>query len=260
VSVSLDGDAAAHDRHRRRADGRGTHTAVREALRALTAEPYRRLFSGLLCAVDPRNPPVETYTALLEFGPPAVDFLLPHGTWSDPPPGRTAASTATPYADWLIAVFERWIAAPVKETRVRLFEEIINVLLGGHSGTEGVGLSPVAVVVVETGGAIEQSDMLAAAFHGAARTGLHVERDSFDAALRVPGVAARQLGMDALCGTCRVCAVRRTCGGGLYPHRYRQGSGFANPSVYCPDLYRLITHIRSRLDGYVAALRDRPDA
>jgi len=43
--------------------------------------------------------------------------------------------------------------------------------------------------------------------------------------------------------------VRDVCGGGYYPHRYRAGEGFLNPSVYCPDLLRLITSIRE----YVAA-------
>jgi uncharacterized protein len=38
-----------------------------------------------------------------------------------------------------------------------------------------------------------------------------------------------------------------TCGGGLYPHRYRSGSGFRHPSVYCADLMRLITHVRDRV-------------
>lgn len=255
VSVSLDGDEGAHDRHRRRANGRGSHAAVARGLRALVQAPYRRLFSGLLCAIDLRNPPVETYESLLEFDPPAVDFLLPHGNWSRPPPGRDPRSPDTPYANWLIAVFERWKSAPVRQTRIRLFEDIINVLLGGHSTTEGIGLSPVAVIVVETDGAIEQSDMLASAFDGAAATGLHVTRDPFDSALRLPGVAARQLGADALSRTCRDCQLRRTCGGGLYPHRYRAGDGFANPSVYCRDLYRLITYIRDSLDDYVAALR-----
>jgi len=39
----------------------------------------------------------------------------------------------------------------------------------------------------------------------------------------------------------------RICGGGLYPHRYRQGTGFRNPSVYCDDLLRLISHISGRV-------------
>ncbi|WP_344056718.1 HEXXH motif domain-containing protein, partial [Microbispora corallina] len=44
------------------------------------------------------------------------------------------------------------------------------------------------------------------------------------------------------------CPVVDTCGGGLYAHRYREGTGFANPSVYSADLYRLITHVRDRID------------
>ena len=42
------------------------------------------------------------------------------------------------------------------------------------------------------------------------------------------------------------------CGGGLYPHRYRAGSGFRHPSVYCADLLRLITHVRDRVRGDLA--------
>src|SRR5712691_4689159 len=85
VGVSLDGDADAHDRHRRRANGEGSHAAVVRALEQLTSPPFQHLFSGLLCTIDPRNPPESTYEALVRFGPPTIDFLLPHGNWSAPP-------------------------------------------------------------------------------------------------------------------------------------------------------------------------------
>lgn len=254
VSVSLDGDRAAHDRMRQFRGGRGSHSAVEAALRNLTAPPYRRLFSGLLCTIDLRNDPVATYEALIEFAPPAVDFLLPQGNWSAPPAGRDPDSHAAPYADWLIAVFERWMRAPRQETVVRLFEALMNVLVGKPSPTEGVGLTPVCLAVVETDGAIEQSDMLAAAYHGAGITNLDVMHDSFGAALLSPGMVARQIGIDALSAQCRACTLSRVCGGGLYPHRYRKASGFANPSVYCPDLYRLITHVKSRVESYLVPL------
>ncbi len=44
------------------------------------------------------------------------------------------------------------------------------------------------------------------------------------------------------------------CGAGHYPHRYRSGNGFANPSVYCRDLEHLIHHIRGRVVADVVAL------
>jgi uncharacterized protein len=257
VGVSLDGGAAAHDRHRRHPDGKGSHAQVAHALRELARDPYRPLFGGLLCTIDLRNDPVETYEYLLEFAPPTVDFLLPHGNWSAPPPHRVPGSPATPYADWLIPVFDRWYHAPRQETKVRLFTEIINVLLGGISRVEGIGTAPAVIAVVETDGAIEGSDMLASAYQGAGATELTVDSDSFDDALRRPVFVAAQAGRAGLARACQDCRLGKVCGGGLYPHRFRAGAGFRNPSVYCPDLYRLIDHIRGALSPDVAALRGR---
>jgi uncharacterized protein len=247
VGISLDGDAYAQDLHRRFASGRSSYGAVRTSLELLASERYRHLFRGLLCVIDIRNDPLETYQALLDFGPPWIDFLLPHGTWDSPPPGRIPDRAETPYADWLIAIFDHWYRDP--QTHIRLFAEIIRSLLGGTSSIESVGLAPASVVVIEADGTIEQTDTLKAAFHGAARTGLHVLKDSFDTALQLPEIAVQQLGLRALCTTCQECRVRLACGGGLYAHRYKTSTGFANPSVYCPDLMRLIAHIRQTVEA-----------
>ncbi|MBA9004375.1 FxsB family cyclophane-forming radical SAM/SPASM peptide maturase [Thermomonospora cellulosilytica] len=252
VSVSLDGDRAGHDRHRRYANGRGSHAAVVRALRLLT-DRHRALYRGLLCTIDLANDPISTYDALLETAPPRIDLLLPHGTWSVPPPGR-GPDAGTPYADWLIAVFDRWYGARPRETGIRLFEEIIHLLLGGHSGSESVGLSPVAVVVVDTDGTMQQVDTLKTAFPGAPETGLTVAEHDFDLALRHPGVVARQIGRAALCDQCMACPVRDVCGGGCYTHRHRRGSGYRNPSVYCADLKKLIAHVHRRVRADVERL------
>ncbi|WP_243718881.1 FxsB family cyclophane-forming radical SAM/SPASM peptide maturase [Actinomadura sp. 7K534] len=251
IGVSLDGDAAANDRHRTFRDGRSSHAPVVRALRRLTGG-HRHLFGGLLSTIDLRNHPLETYTALLEFEPPVVDFLLPHGTWSDPPPGRPP-DASTPYADWLIEIFDHWYRRPA--TSVRLFGEIMHLLLGGASAIEAVGLSPSAVLVVETDGSIEQSDLLKAAYAGAPVTGLHVRTDTFDRALALPEIAARQIGADALGAECRACPVMRVCGGGLYVHRYQKESGFRNRSVYCVDLFALIEHIQRTMASDLESLR-----
>jgi len=242
VGVSLDGAAEAHNRHRRFASGRGSYTAVCSALDRLRQDSFRHLFSGLLCTVDLRNEPIATYEALAAFDPPRIDFLLPHGTWDTPPPGRSPDPADTPYGDWLIAVFDHWYSAPM--VGIRLFEEIMRLIWDGTSSGEAVGLSPARMVVIETDGSIEQVDTLKAAYQGAAATGMHVTHDPLDTALLLPGVVARQLGDIALATQCRACPIHRICGGGMYTHRYRSGTGFANPSVYCPDLMRLIGHIR----------------
>ncbi|WP_433225039.1 FxsB family cyclophane-forming radical SAM/SPASM peptide maturase [Microtetraspora malaysiensis] len=240
VGISLDGDRVANDRHRRYANGRSSYDDVIRAIGLLRARP--ELFSGLLCTVDVANDPVRVYRALVELEPPRVDFLLPHATWDAPPP-RPAA---TAYADWLIAIYERW-EADGRPVYVRLFDSIESTGRGGPSHTEAIGLEPSSLVVIETDGSYEQVDSLKVAYEDAPATGQHVLRDSLDDVAAHPGVIARQLGLDGLAEQCRTCPVVRSCGGGLYPHRYRSGSGFTNPSVFCPDLFKLIGHVHDRI-------------
>jgi uncharacterized protein len=78
---------------------------------------------------------------------------------------------------------------------------------------------------------------------------------SFDDALDHPTTMARQIGVDALSPQCQACPVVEVCGGGLYPHRFRAGAGFRHPSVYCPDLLQLITHVRDRIMADLSRLR-----
>ncbi|WP_030044935.1 radical SAM protein [Streptomyces resistomycificus] len=222
-----------------------------------------------LCVVDTDADPVDTYEALLAFAPPRLDLLLPHGTWGTPPPGlegRTsppdeppvlaALGRSVPYGDWLCAVFDRWYDAPRRETGVRLFEEIMTLLLGGTSRSEAVGLTPVDLVVVETDGAIDQADSLKVSYPGAPATGLDVFHHTFADAAAHPAFQARQRGLAGLGPVCRSCPRVRVCGGGLYAHRYDPSRTpvFSAPSVYCADLAVLVDHIAGRLRRDVTEL------
>lgn len=255
VGISLDGDRAANDRHRRFADGRSSHPMVMRAVELLREERYRHLDLGLLCTVDIHNDPVAVHDALAGLEPPLVDFLLPHATWDDPPPRPDGSSTA--YADWLLTVFDRWTEQG-RPVPVRMFASVLSSLNGGPSLTESLGLAPTDLVVIETDGKLEQVDSLKSAYEGAAATGFDVFRNAFDEVAAHPGVQARQLGLAGVSETCRRCPVVRSCGGGLYTHRYRSGhgsdsgsehgfgTGFDNPSVYCADLAALIRGIEER--------------
>ncbi|MET7365173.1 radical SAM/SPASM protein FxsB, inactivated metallohydrolase extension form [Streptomyces sp. NPDC005566] len=245
VGISLDGDRTANDRHRRFANGRTSHPQVLRAVDLLRQERYRHLDLGLLCTIDIRNDPVAVFDALAELEPPRVDFLLPHATWDDPPLRPDGSPTA--YADWLLAVFDRWQEQdPEQRLPVRLFSSVLSTLGGGPSLTESLGLAPTDLVVVETDGQLEQVDSLKSAYEGAAATGFDVFSHSFDDVAAHPGVRARQLGLAGVSETCRRCPVVRSCGGGLYTHRYSSATDFDNPSVYCHDLEALVRGIEAR--------------
>ena len=253
VGVSLDGDRAANDRHRRYANGNSSHDQVMAALALLRTPPYRHLYAGILCTVDIANDPETVYRAIAEARPPRIDLLLPHATWDVPPPrpdGVARASTlADPaYAEWLLAIYRLWSAerAPF---RIRLFESIHSTLHGGPPLTEALGMAPGDVLVIETDGSIEQADSLKVAFEGAARTGLRVPDHPLSAAAENERVVARRSGPDGLAAQCLACPVLASCGSGLFAHRYRgaaadPAAAFRNPSVYCADLLTLIQTIQ----------------
>ncbi|MFD4787674.1 FxsB family cyclophane-forming radical SAM/SPASM peptide maturase [Streptomyces sp. NPDC058459] len=240
IGISLDGGTAALNHRRVDHAGRPSWPAAARGAR-LVADRFPEAYAGVLTVVDPTTDPVGTYESLLTLRPPALDLLLPHGNWSAPPPHPGE------YGEWLCRVFDRWWSAGRRETRVRLFEECLALLLGLPAATESLGLTPFDAVVIETDGSIEQVDSLKSAYEGAAETGLDVFRHDFDQALAHPGVAARQTGLAGLAGHCRSCPLVAVCGGGHYAHRYRAGHGFRNPSVYCADLQRFIRHVAARL-------------
>ncbi|WP_225829977.1 FxsB family cyclophane-forming radical SAM/SPASM peptide maturase [Streptomyces sp. NK08204] len=256
VAVSLDGPPEIHDRARRDHAGRGSHTRVAAALHRLGTAEHRPVWAGVLCTVDVTADPLATYDHLLSYHPPAIRLILPLGNWTRPPAGRTDDPSHVPYAVWLAAVFDRWYHAPGPSVRIAFFESILDLLLGGVTRTETIGGAPTQLAVVDTDGALTLSDQLKSAYEGADRSGFDVHRHSFDALLDHPGVAARQLTATGLAEQCRSCPVGAVCGGGHYPHRYRAGSGYLNPSVYCPDLMALIRHVAGVLRADLGRLTE----
>ncbi|UUU37229.1 radical SAM/SPASM protein FxsB, inactivated metallohydrolase extension form [Streptomyces sp. CA-210063] len=255
VGISLDGDRAANDRHRRDHRGRSSYERVLRGLELLRLPEYEHLFQGLLCTVDLANDPVAVHDALTALAPPRIDYLLPHATWEAPPPGRVG--TPTPYADWLLGVFDRW-EAQGRPMPVRVFASVLSTLRGGPSLTESMGLAPADLAVIETDGTFEQADSLKTAYDGAPATGYDVFRHGFEEFARHPGVRARQSGIAGVSETCRRCPVVESCGGGLYAHRYSAERGFDNPSVYCADLRSFIEGVAERITerGLAPAVTD----
>jgi uncharacterized protein len=245
VGVSLDGDREANDRHRRYANGRSSYDRVVRGIDLLRTE-YPDLYLGLLCTIDLANDPRTVYESLLTHDPPSLNFLLPHATWDTPPPGEGAEA----YADWLIPIFDLWHASG-RQVPIVVFDSLLGTLHGHESSAEAHGLDPDDVIVIETDGQIEQADSLKTAFDGAPDTGLDVFAHSFDMTAVHPEVVGRQKGLDNLAPECRPCPVVAVCGGGMVAHRYGRGRGFANPSVYCAAMKKLITHMT---DATVPAL------
>lgn len=257
VGVSLDGPESANA-HRLDRRGRPSFQRTERGIRMLQQQPG--LLVGVLCVVDLANEPVEVLRYLTSLGIPSADLLLPHGNWVNRPIGKQSSKEAsldgpTPYGDWLICTFDAWASERRPATRIRIFDDIIHLILGGTSAYEALGLGPATLVVIEADGAIELVDHLGPSHDGAEQTGCSVFSHSFDDALRHPGMVCRQIGAAALSPFCVACSEARVCGGGLITHRWHEMAGFLAPTVYCADMYKLIRHIRNAISDRARGLQ-----
>lgn len=254
VSVSIDGHRQAHDKHRGDHAGRGSYDRVIKGLDLLKTTAPENLI-GLLAVLDVTNDALEVFDSLGSLGVDHVDFLLPHHNWDNPPPRPDGDPVA--YGRWYWEIYKAWTSDLHPNVQVRFLANIVNQLAGGVSLFEEMTLSPVTLITVATDGALEAVDSIKSTASGVQSLGLNVHTDSFDAALVHPLVNIRQSGEDQLCAKCLACEFKRECAGGYFPHRWGgRERRFANPSVYCTDLFWLVTRIR---DDLVARRRKRED-
>lgn len=243
VGVSLDGD---EEGNHHRLDRAGRSSYARTVRGAKTLARHDGLLQGALAVIDVSSDPVRTYRAIADCGFRSVDFLFPHGTWELLPPGKSAndrtPTAPAPYAEWLLQIYRVW-ADDRHRPRIRIFDDVIHLLLGGQQSFETLGISPARLAVVEADGGLELVDHVGVTYEGAAETGMNVLTHEVDDLLRHPGVTSRQIGKAGLPKQCLDCRMVDTCGGGLITHRFDEANGFLNPTVYCSDLFALVDAI-----------------
>lgn len=258
ISVSLDGDQTAQDRHRRFADGNSSFATVTTHIRqCLEERKGRKIFGSVLSVIDLDNDPLDVFSFLESCCHDRLDFLFPDGTHDSPPPGITPSNFRNHhgYADWLIRIFDHWFDRSIHRPQIRTLEDILSMFLGGPSHTEGFGKHWLSLFTIETDGEIRGSDILAIAYEHAARfgNGHYLKKHCFQDLLDSPEFQQhlRLYSPLSLCPECHGCHWRDICGGGVVPHRFSTRNEFHNPSIYCGNIHALLTHIRKRLGSQI---------
>ncbi len=248
LSVSLDGPRHVHDRNRVGFSGQGTFDKVLEGIGRLRAHRDSGfLFTGLLAVIDPESDPSEIYAFFKGLGTSSVDFIYKDGNHSRLPEGKTSAST-TEYGRWMAALLDVYLAddSPI---RIRILDDMIKLVLGGVGSKDGVGLTNYGVLIIDTDGSVTKNDTLKSSFDGADRftESWSVHTHSLGDLLRSADFAEYQAMQRPSSPTCLACPELSVCGGGMTLQRWRDGSGYDNPSVYCEDQKLLIGHIREKV-------------
>lgn len=251
LSVSLDGPAGVHDRHRVDLRGRASHAAVIAGLSRLQRHPKANaLFSGILAVVDPTSDPVGVYGYFRALGVPSIDFLNRDGNHGVLPYGKASADT-TEYGRWMSAILDCYLA-DLNPPRVRLLDDMIKLILGGAGVKEGVGLTDFGIIVVDTDGSFTKTDTLKSTPLGDRFDGQwNVRCDELAEVVCSPEFIAYHAHQKPTSSICQACSELAVCGGGMLTHRFNTSNGYDNPSVFCADQKLLIARMRRYLSAYL---------
>ena len=215
VGLSIDGDAAVHDRSRRTLGGEATHARARRAIARLQAAG---LEPDLLCTVNAASceDPTAVYRGLRETGCTWLQFIpivvrLPDGSLS--------AESVKPgqYGSFLTAVFDEWVTHDLGRLDVQLFAETARILAGGEPSLCWMSSTCGSALIAEEDGGIYACDHFVDPEH---RLG-NLQEARLET--MVNGEFQRAFGnskRDALTGECRECPFLRFCGGGCLKDRF----------------------------------------
>jgi uncharacterized protein len=188
------------------------------------------------------NPEVnggDVYKYFRGLGISAIDFLLKDRTHTN------CASNQSSY-DFLRDAFSAWLIDPQPVT-VRLFKAIIAQLLDQNWSTDAIGVAPIGLIGVSTGGNWEFLDILRVAFPSAWQTPYNVFQHSIERVHKSAEFRKLIQWQFDYSETCIACKHLLTCGAGYLPNRY-DGESFKNPSSHCKDLYAFIELVSHTLE------------
>jgi len=248
VSLSIDGPKEANDLHRTTRKGRSSFDRVMDALERLKKRP--NVFAGVIAVIDTRTPPDTLLEFFSSLSVPKVDFLLPDANHLRLPPGREVSSRV--YGDWLTRAFDLWLDK-YPHLPVRTFESLLDAIAGLPSKTDAFGFGDVSLITIETDGTYHDLDVLKITREGGTRLDGSLSDTSISTVASSPQLSEhrKHLRKNGLCTACQQCPVVEICGGGSVPHRYGK-NGFDNPTIYCREMFGLISHAKKRLQGLLA--------
>ena len=244
VSCSLDGYKEVNDKYRVYHNGKGSFDDILEGINTLKRNHAFNIQLNVLSVLNlDANPKL-----LLEFFDKNnldFDLLLLDANY-DKLPFKKTSFTDTIYADWLCEVFDIWYDN-YSHLHIRFFVNIMLIILGKNSSTDGYGKGINELLIIETDGGIEAVDVLKICGDGFTKNGLNILTNEMDEAFNSELINKFVYANERLPEKCSKCSLSDICGGGYLPHRFSSENHFDNPSIYCHDLAKLITHIQNKI-------------
>jgi uncharacterized protein len=248
ISISLDGPKEVNDRNRLGFSKETTFDATMAGIRRIQNHPDTKfLFTGTLSVIAPDSDPRSVYDFFKGLGVPSMNFLYRDGNHDRLPVGKSAFESVE-YGSWLAKLWGIYMGDP-NPVPIRVLDDITRLILGGEGTKEGCGTSDYGIIIIDTDGTVTKNDTLKSTSDGADRfqSGWSVHTDDLAAITDTQEFQEYHRLQQPTSDTCVKCRLRGMCGGGMPLSRWKSGTRYDNPSVYCRDHMHLIDHVADRL-------------
>ncbi len=238
ISLSLDGPKYVNDMHRVDHGGKSSYRATYEALQRLL-KTQSGVFQGVLTVVDPSVPPVELFEYFSQFDLPGLDFLIPDATHERP---VFIEQYRNQFETWLTDAFELWYQE-YSHLPIRFFDAILGSRLSIPSSTDVMGFGAVNLIVIDTDGSYTDHDVFKITKAGINHLQESVRSAELESIAIHPRILehGRLLSVEGVANECLVCPALEACGGGSVMHRYHSERGLDAPTVYCSEMFSVIS-------------------
>lgn len=247
IGISLDGTKEINDLNRLYRNGKSTFSDVLKGINNSLLFPYHKKTLGLLTVINLDSDPIDLYNLIKQIRVPRFDLLFPYFTYDTfPYSDKLSDTNYTPYADWLIKLFDRWFDDN-EQPDIRMFSGFVRCFFGEEYPNDFFGNFKNGLLVIETNGEIEPIDYLKACGEEFTKTGLNILHNNLSEAYDSELINLYYNSHNILCTACELCPINNICGGANLTSRYSKENGFNNTSIYCKDVMKLISYIQNRI-------------
>ena len=244
IGISLDGDKNVNDKNRLYKNGRSSYNDVITGINNCLKYPFHAKTMGILSVINLDKSPEEVYFFFKTIGISVYDLNFPYYTYETYPfIEKDNDTNFTPYADWLIKVFDLWYN-DANRPNIKMFSGFINCFLGEEYPNDLFGSYDNGLLVINTDGEIEPIDYLKACGEEFVKTNMNIKDNNLSDTYSLPNVRLYYKSHSILPDSCKECPVNDICGGTNLPARYSDKNGFNNKSIYCKDILKLLAHIQ----------------
>lgn len=223
IGISLDGPFQINDKYRVDHGGRGSYERVINNVHDALDQDYASILGGFLSVAQPEVPPDEFLQWCDDLPLRRVNVLWPIQFHHQNPPWKLiglSAYKANPiYGIWFSEVFKIWWQKDDPTLYIRLFFNLIELLLGSKAHIDSLVNDTLDMFVINTDGSIEYSDYFRSFTDGGAKTEFNIIVDDIQS-LENDVLFSFCLKLASHIPTeCKGCLHEHICGGGFLPGR-----------------------------------------